>query len=181
MVWWWRQRSDLETDVWLLLLLFFFLQDFFGKSDPYLEFHKQETEDGKWMLVHRTEVSPRVRGSPLLTPAAVIHWINVFREGDVTDGWMDGWVNKGLLLRPLCLSVTPGHKEHPGPVMETFHCSSDFSLQRRRGQKHQGWCLWHLTDLLTIVTKLLQLPHWLLVLTSTHQYVRSTSRTWPSV
>uniref|UniRef100_A0A8C9WAQ0 Copine-2 n=1 Tax=Scleropages formosus TaxID=113540 RepID=A0A8C9WAQ0_SCLFO len=31
------------------------LQDFFGKSDPYLEFHKQG-EDGKWMMVHRTEV-----------------------------------------------------------------------------------------------------------------------------
>uniref|UniRef100_A0A8P4GSG0 Copine-2 n=1 Tax=Dicentrarchus labrax TaxID=13489 RepID=A0A8P4GSG0_DICLA len=31
------------------------VQDFFGKSDPYLEFHKQG-EDGKWMLVHRTEV-----------------------------------------------------------------------------------------------------------------------------
>uniref|UniRef100_A0A6Q2Y880 Copine-2 n=1 Tax=Esox lucius TaxID=8010 RepID=A0A6Q2Y880_ESOLU len=29
--------------------------DFFGKSDPYLEFHKQG-DDGKWMLVHRTEV-----------------------------------------------------------------------------------------------------------------------------
>lgn len=34
----------------------FVLQDFFGKSDPYLEFHKQG-DDGKWMLVHRTEVS----------------------------------------------------------------------------------------------------------------------------
>uniref|UniRef100_A0A8C8CVN2 Copine-2 n=1 Tax=Oncorhynchus tshawytscha TaxID=74940 RepID=A0A8C8CVN2_ONCTS len=31
-------------------------KDFFGKSDPYLEFHKQG-DDGKWMLVHRTEVS----------------------------------------------------------------------------------------------------------------------------
>nr|XP_023683087.1 copine-2-like isoform X2 [Paramormyrops kingsleyae]XP_023683088.1 copine-2-like isoform X2 [Paramormyrops kingsleyae]XP_023683089.1 copine-2-like isoform X2 [Paramormyrops kingsleyae] len=30
-------------------------KDFFGKSDPYLEFHKQG-EDGKWMMVHRTEV-----------------------------------------------------------------------------------------------------------------------------
>ncbi|XP_078256416.1 copine-2 [Rhinoraja longicauda] len=30
-------------------------KDLFGKSDPYLEFHKQE-EDAKWMLVHRTEV-----------------------------------------------------------------------------------------------------------------------------
>ncbi len=30
-------------------------QDFFGKSDPYLEFHKQG-DDGKWMMVHRTEV-----------------------------------------------------------------------------------------------------------------------------
>ncbi|XP_043563078.1 copine-2 isoform X2 [Chiloscyllium plagiosum] len=30
-------------------------KDLFGKSDPYLEFYKQE-EDEKWMLVHRTEV-----------------------------------------------------------------------------------------------------------------------------
>ncbi|XP_055790269.1 copine-2 isoform X2 [Salvelinus fontinalis] len=30
-------------------------KDFFGKSDPYLEFHKQG-DDEKWMLVHRTEV-----------------------------------------------------------------------------------------------------------------------------
>uniref|UniRef100_A0A673Y1Y4 Copine-2 n=1 Tax=Salmo trutta TaxID=8032 RepID=A0A673Y1Y4_SALTR len=30
-------------------------KDFFGKSDPYLEFHKQG-DDGKWTLVHRTEV-----------------------------------------------------------------------------------------------------------------------------
>lgn len=30
-------------------------QDLFGKSDPYLEFHKQ-TSDGSWLMVHRTEV-----------------------------------------------------------------------------------------------------------------------------
>ncbi|XP_029464589.1 copine-2 isoform X2 [Rhinatrema bivittatum] len=30
-------------------------KDFFGKSDPFLEFYKQG-DDGKWMLVHRTEV-----------------------------------------------------------------------------------------------------------------------------
>ncbi|XP_010013865.1 PREDICTED: copine-3 [Nestor notabilis] len=30
-------------------------KDFFGKSDPYLEFHKQ-TGDGNWVMVHRTEV-----------------------------------------------------------------------------------------------------------------------------
>uniref|UniRef100_F6RP23 Copine-3 n=1 Tax=Xenopus tropicalis TaxID=8364 RepID=F6RP23_XENTR len=30
-------------------------KDFFGKSDPYLEFHKQ-TENGRWQMVHRTEV-----------------------------------------------------------------------------------------------------------------------------
>ncbi|XP_064409863.1 copine-3 isoform X1 [Latimeria chalumnae] len=30
-------------------------KDFFGKSDPYLEFYTQ-TADGKWQLVHRTEV-----------------------------------------------------------------------------------------------------------------------------
>lgn len=32
-----------------------FLQDLFGKSDPFLEFYKPGG-DGKWMLVHRTEV-----------------------------------------------------------------------------------------------------------------------------
>ncbi|XP_066183702.1 copine-2 isoform X2 [Sylvia atricapilla] len=30
-------------------------KDLFGKSDPFLEFHKPG-DDGKWMLVHRTEV-----------------------------------------------------------------------------------------------------------------------------
>ncbi|KAF3822595.1 hypothetical protein GH733_007969 [Mirounga leonina] len=30
-------------------------KDLFGKSDPYLEFHKQ-TSDGNWLMVHRTEV-----------------------------------------------------------------------------------------------------------------------------
>ncbi|ETE65722.1 Copine-2, partial [Ophiophagus hannah] len=30
-------------------------KDLFGKSDPFLEFYKQG-DDGKWMLVHRTEV-----------------------------------------------------------------------------------------------------------------------------
>lgn len=33
-----------------------FSQDFFGKSDPYLEFYKQ-TATG-WQLAHRTEVNP---------------------------------------------------------------------------------------------------------------------------
>lgn len=32
------------------------MQDLFGKSDPYLEFHKQ-TSDGNWLMVHRTEVN----------------------------------------------------------------------------------------------------------------------------
>ncbi|EPY73870.1 Copine-3 (Copine III)-like protein [Camelus ferus] len=31
------------------------ITDLFGKSDPYLEFHKQ-TSDGNWLMVHRTEV-----------------------------------------------------------------------------------------------------------------------------
>lgn len=39
----------------ILMCIYTLYQDFFGKSDPYLEFHKQG-EDGKWMLVHRTEV-----------------------------------------------------------------------------------------------------------------------------
>uniref|UniRef100_A0A8C1XAW0 Copine I n=1 Tax=Cyprinus carpio TaxID=7962 RepID=A0A8C1XAW0_CYPCA len=35
-------------------------KDMFGKSDPFLEFFKQE-EDGKWQLVHRTEVFTHVK------------------------------------------------------------------------------------------------------------------------
>ena len=31
------------------------IQDFFGKSDPYLEFAKQNA-DGSYSVVHRTEV-----------------------------------------------------------------------------------------------------------------------------
>ncbi len=46
------------------------VQDFFGKSDPYLEFHKQG-EDGKWMLVHRTEVS---HGWGLKAPTSNCHY-----------------------------------------------------------------------------------------------------------
>lgn len=180
MVWWWRQRSDLETDVWLLLLLLFFsYRTFSGSLIPTWSSinRKQKTVNGCWCTGQRWVLGSGVT----VVDTCSCHTLNKCVQRRGRDGWMDGWVNKGLLLRPLCLSVTPGHKEHPGPVMETFHCSSDFSLQRRRGQKHQGWCRWHLTDLLTIVTKLLQLPHWLLVLTITHQYVRSTSRTWPSV
>ncbi|XP_018411263.1 PREDICTED: copine-3-like, partial [Nanorana parkeri] len=30
-------------------------KDFFGKSDPYLEFYRQ-ADDGRWQMVHRTEV-----------------------------------------------------------------------------------------------------------------------------
>lgn len=36
-------------------LFTYLFQDLFGKSDPFLEFFKQE-EDGKWQLIHRTEV-----------------------------------------------------------------------------------------------------------------------------
>ena len=32
-----------------------YLKDFFGKSDPYLEFSKAR-EDGSFVLLHRTEV-----------------------------------------------------------------------------------------------------------------------------
>lgn len=45
-------QADGEAKDGFLLLT----QDLFGKSDPYLEFHKQ-TSDGTWLLVHRTEVS----------------------------------------------------------------------------------------------------------------------------
>uniref|UniRef100_A0AAY5ESV4 C2 domain-containing protein n=1 Tax=Electrophorus electricus TaxID=8005 RepID=A0AAY5ESV4_ELEEL len=36
-------------------------KDLFGKSDPFLEFFKQD-DDGKWLLVHRTEVQTVVLG-----------------------------------------------------------------------------------------------------------------------
>lgn len=40
---------------WSVSLLYSFFQDFFGKSDPYLEFYKQTETD--WQLAHRTEVT----------------------------------------------------------------------------------------------------------------------------
>lgn len=40
-------------------------QDLFGKSDPFLEFYKPG-DDGKWMLVHRTEVGKRGLGTTKL-------------------------------------------------------------------------------------------------------------------
>uniref|UniRef100_A0A8D2IYC5 Copine-3 n=1 Tax=Varanus komodoensis TaxID=61221 RepID=A0A8D2IYC5_VARKO len=45
-------RNDLIP---IAVHLLFLLQDLFGKSDPFLEFYKPG-DDGKWMLVHRTEV-----------------------------------------------------------------------------------------------------------------------------
>lgn len=44
------------------------LQDFFGKSDPYLEFYKQ-TATG-WQLAHRTEVDT------LVTLLMLIHYFH---------------------------------------------------------------------------------------------------------
>uniref|UniRef100_A0AAY5EH56 C2 domain-containing protein n=1 Tax=Electrophorus electricus TaxID=8005 RepID=A0AAY5EH56_ELEEL len=41
--------------IWLFIVICFITQDLFGKSDPFLEFFKQD-DDGKWLLVHRTEV-----------------------------------------------------------------------------------------------------------------------------
>lgn len=61
------EARKLDNKVWLVYLAalseiftvfidgFFYLQDFFGKSDPYLEFFK-ETATG-WQLAHRTEVN----------------------------------------------------------------------------------------------------------------------------
>uniref|UniRef100_A0A673BJE0 Copine-3-like n=1 Tax=Sphaeramia orbicularis TaxID=375764 RepID=A0A673BJE0_9TELE len=45
--------SDLQVCSEVLYILYYF-QDFFGKSDPFLEFYR-ETETG-WQLAHRTEV-----------------------------------------------------------------------------------------------------------------------------
>lgn len=50
-----------------------FVQDTFGKSDPFLEFFKQG-DDGKWLLVHRTEVHTLfVSSDVLLSGRAVIY------------------------------------------------------------------------------------------------------------
>ena len=37
------------------IYIYLFLQDFLGKSDPYLEIQRP-TPDGSWQIVHRTEV-----------------------------------------------------------------------------------------------------------------------------
>lgn len=43
------------NELWPLISSLLLFQDLFGKSDPFLEFYKPG-DDGKWMLVHRTEV-----------------------------------------------------------------------------------------------------------------------------
>lgn len=121
------------------------MQDFFGKSDPYLEFHKQG-EDGKWMLVHRTEVS-----NLSLLSTMNWHYQNyVFQKvtwsavtknvggQKTTSGQYKSTVLHLYYILYLCLCLTSGHKEHFRSSMETLHCASHFSLQWRRGQKHQG-------------------------------------------
>lgn len=52
-----RVKASYDTVLYYMEAALFtsLFQDLFGKSDPFLEFFKQE-EDGKWQLVHRTEV-----------------------------------------------------------------------------------------------------------------------------
>lgn len=45
-------------------------QDLFGKSDPFLEFYKPG-DDGKWMLVHRTEVSATLTRAAETAPSSL--------------------------------------------------------------------------------------------------------------
>lgn len=122
-----------------------FVQDFFGKSDPYLEFHKQG-EDGKWMLVHRTEVSHWQR---LNLPSSDCYYcrlslsakLGLTQSGTtlITDVSSGNCIIHPLLGNlPIFVSVTSGHKEHFRSSVETFYRASHFSVQWRCGQKHQG-------------------------------------------
>lgn len=46
----------LSRKSWCIIIIIIFVQDTFGKSDPFLEIFKQG-DGGKWQLVHRTEVN----------------------------------------------------------------------------------------------------------------------------
>lgn len=43
------------SQIFFICDFLYFIQDLFGKSDPYLEIQKAAS-DGSWQVVHRTEV-----------------------------------------------------------------------------------------------------------------------------
>lgn len=80
------RRIRIKQDSTFVTNCLWSVQDFFGKSDPYLEFHKQG-EDGKWMLVHRTEVSHRWGLKHLhLTVIIVNHELSLSVTPGLTEG-----------------------------------------------------------------------------------------------
>lgn len=38
-------------------------KDLFGKSDPWLEIHRNNIENGQWTLIHKTEVIKKTLGT----------------------------------------------------------------------------------------------------------------------
>uniref|UniRef100_A0A672HYT2 Copine-2 n=1 Tax=Salarias fasciatus TaxID=181472 RepID=A0A672HYT2_SALFA len=105
--------------------------DFFGKSDPYLEFHKQG-EDGKWMLVHRTEVIKNT-----LDPSWKSFTVPLISlcNGDVDRNIkVSGWsCTPSSLLRFLCETVF-SFKMH---IVE-FDCINPKKQKKKKNYKNSG-------------------------------------------
>uniref|UniRef100_A0A673Y268 Copine II n=1 Tax=Salmo trutta TaxID=8032 RepID=A0A673Y268_SALTR len=94
-------------------------KDFFGKSDPYLEFHKQG-DDGKWTLVHRTEVIKNTL-DPVWKPFTVP--LISLCDGDVD--------------RSIKVSEVYQHVESPFRYVE-FECINPKKQKKKKSYKNSG-------------------------------------------
>uniref|UniRef100_A0A8C7IWT2 Copine III n=1 Tax=Oncorhynchus kisutch TaxID=8019 RepID=A0A8C7IWT2_ONCKI len=95
-------------------------KDFFGKSDPYLEFYKQ-TETG-WQLAHRTEVVKN-NLNPTWKPFRI-------PLQSLCGGDMDKHIK-------VCIALLTGEMECKGYSAE-FECINSKKQQKKKGYKNSG-------------------------------------------
>nr|XP_023401817.1 copine-3 [Loxodonta africana] len=101
-------------------------KDFFGKSDPYLEFHKQ-TSDGNWLMVHRTEVVKN-NLNPVWKPFKIS--LNSLCYGDM---------DKTIKIH-FGISNIAGKNKHFCPlfVQVEFECINEKKRQKKKSYKNSG-------------------------------------------
>lgn len=111
-------------------------QDLFGKSDPFLEFYKPG-DDGKWMLVHRTEVGQRslgfsrlwsiklAVGCGLWCPSHVQSWKRGYRFAHLFKHFSNGPVSTLLLPVPQVIKYTLDPVWKPFTVPLVSLCDGD--------------------------------------------------------
>uniref|UniRef100_A0A6Q2Y1T0 C2 domain-containing protein n=1 Tax=Esox lucius TaxID=8010 RepID=A0A6Q2Y1T0_ESOLU len=102
----------------------FLLQDLFGKSDPFLEFFKQG-DDGKWQLVHRTEVVKN-NLSPSWKKFTVA--LQTFCNSDMSKP-----IKVRIAERPHIYGQVPECRDHV-----EFNCIHPEKQKKKKGYKNSG-------------------------------------------